>query len=341
MPSVKTTTHAAGLPCPIDRVDHYLGQPSPEATAVLARHEGDVLVLGAGGKLGLPLSIMLQRALSALGRPTALTAVSRFQTLRDRSDFDRFGIATHAADLCDPAALAALPDAPTVFFLAGVKFGTATAPELLRRVNVELPRLVAERFHQSRIVAFSTGCVYPFLRPDSGGATEATPPAPVGDYAASCLAREVAFAGVSLRQGARVALIRLNYSVEFRYGLLVDIAQKVLRGETRGYQHHPQLLRFARTKNPAATIAAYLQAVRAEAVKRDYHFDATKIGARRTRRKLTETRGQLLYEWLHLKRKLKQRDPARQREVAALKNPQPHPLFRIVPGKVREWEKVK
>jgi len=239
MPSVKTTTHAAGLPCPIDRVDHYLGQPSPEATAVLARHEGDVLVLGAGGKLGLHLSIMLQRALSALGRPTALTAVSRFQTLRDRSDFDRFGIATHAADLCDPAALAALPDAPTVFFLAGVKFGTATAPELLRRVNVELPRLVAERFHQSRIVAFSTGCVYPFLRPDSGGATEATPPAPVGDYAASCLAREVAFAGVSLRQGARVALIRLNYSVEFRYGLLVDIAQKVLRGEpvdvTTGY----------------------------------------------------------------------------------------------------------
>ena len=119
------------------------------------------------------------------------------------------------------------------------------------------------------------------------------------------------------------------------------LAQKVLLGETRGYQHHPQLLRFARTKNPAATIAAYLQAVRAEAVKRDYHFDATKIGARRYRGKLTETRGQLLYEWRHLKRKLKRRNPAKLREVAPLKIPAPHPLFKIVGGEVREWEKVK
>ena len=230
MPPVKTATDAAGLPCPADRVDEFLGQPSPEATAVLARTTGPVLVLGAGGKLGLHLSIMLQRALTTLGRPSDLTAVSRFTTLHDRSDFDRHGIATRAVDLCDPAALAALPEAPTVFFLAGVKFGTSSAPELLRRVNVELPRLVAERFSRSRIVAFSTGCVYPFMRPDSGGATEATPPDPVGDYAKSCLAREIAFAGVSQKQGTRVALIRLNYSVEFRYGLLVDIAQKVLQG---------------------------------------------------------------------------------------------------------------
>jgi len=239
MPPVKNATAPVGLPCPADGVDVFLSQPSPEATAVLARAPGPVLVLGAGGKLGLHLSLMLQRALAALGRPADLTAVSRFQTLHDRSDFDRHGITTQAADLCDPAALAALPEAPTVFFLAGVKFGTSAAPELLHRVNVELPRLVAERFHRARIVAFSTGCVYPFMRPDSGGATEATPPAPVGDYAASCLAREVAFADVSLRRGTRVALIRLNYSVEFRYGLLGDIAQKVLRGEpvdlTTGY----------------------------------------------------------------------------------------------------------
>ena len=236
---VKTATTPPGLPCPVDGVDEFIGQPSPEATAVLARTAGPVLVLGAGGKLGLHLSLMLQRALASLGRSAALTAVSRFQTLHDRSDFERHGIATHAADLCDPAALAALPEAPTVFFLAGVKFGTAAAPELLHRINVELPRLVAERFHRARIVAFSSGCVYPFMRPDSGGATETTPPDPVGDYAASCLARELAFAGVSQRQGTRVALLRLNYSVEFRYGLLVDIAQKVLGGQpvdlTTGY----------------------------------------------------------------------------------------------------------
>jgi nucleoside-diphosphate-sugar epimerase len=236
---VKTATDANGLPCSVGSVDEFLSQPSPEAATVLAGTTGPVLVLGAGGKLGLHLSMMLQRALVSLGRPTDLTAVSRFTTLHDRSDFERHGIATRAVDLCDPAALAALPDTPTVFFLAGVKFGTSSAPELLRRVNAELPRLVAERFSRSRIVAFSTGCVYPFMRPDSGGASEATPPEPVGDYAASCLAREVAFAGVSRKQGTRVALIRLNYSVEFRYGLLVDIAQKVLHGQavdvTTGY----------------------------------------------------------------------------------------------------------
>ena len=119
------------------------------------------------------------------------------------------------------------------------------------------------------------------------------------------------------------------------------LAQKVLRGETRGYRHHPQLLRFSRTKNPPASLAAYLKAVCDEAARRGYHFDAAKIGARPSRGKLTETRGQLLYEWRHLKRKLKQRDPARLLEVETLKIPAPHPLFKIIPGKVRGWEKVK
>jgi hypothetical protein len=119
------------------------------------------------------------------------------------------------------------------------------------------------------------------------------------------------------------------------------LAQKVLRGETRGYRHHPQLLRFSRTKNPPASLAAYLKAVHDEAARRGYHFDAAKIGAVRSRKKITETRGQLLYEWRHLKQKLKQRDPARLREVETLKIPEPHPLFTIVPGEVRAWEKVK
>jgi hypothetical protein len=119
------------------------------------------------------------------------------------------------------------------------------------------------------------------------------------------------------------------------------LAQKVLNGGTRGYKHHPQLFRFARTKNPPATVAAYLKVVHAEAVRRGYHFDATKIGARRARGKLTETRGQLLYEWRHLKRKLERRDPKRLLELERLKIPAPHPLFKIVPGEVREWEKKK
>jgi hypothetical protein len=119
------------------------------------------------------------------------------------------------------------------------------------------------------------------------------------------------------------------------------LAQKVLRGETKGYKHHPQLLRFARTQNPAAALAAYLKAVHGESVRRGYSFDAGKIGQKRFRGKIRETRGQLLYEWTHLKRKLKKRDPKRHREVADMKTPTPHPLFKIVPGKVRAWEKTK
>ena len=118
------------------------------------------------------------------------------------------------------------------------------------------------------------------------------------------------------------------------------LAQKVLRGETRGYRQHPQLIRFARTENPPAVLAAYLKAVRAEAVRRGYQFNAAKIGRRNFHGRLNETRGQLLYEWRHLQRKLKRRDSKRFRDLISTKIPAPHPLFRIVPGKVREWERV-
>jgi hypothetical protein len=119
------------------------------------------------------------------------------------------------------------------------------------------------------------------------------------------------------------------------------LAQKVLRGATRGYKHHPQLLRFAGQPDPSAALAAYLKAVHDEAVARDYKFDARKIGRRKSRGKIKETRGQLIYEWRHLKRKLKRRDPERLRGLGAAKIPAPHPLFKIVSGKVRDWENVK
>ena len=119
------------------------------------------------------------------------------------------------------------------------------------------------------------------------------------------------------------------------------LAQKVLRGRTRGYKHHPQLVRFAETKNPTAALAKFLNAVRDEAVSRGYKFDGKKIGRKKSAGKISETRGQLLYEWKHLKRKLKRRDPKRLRIIAAIKIPETHPLFKIVPGKVREWEKTQ
>jgi nucleoside-diphosphate-sugar epimerase len=227
------------LPQTSDEADEFLSRPSAAVVAQLATTPGPVLVLGAAGKMGLHLGMMLRRGLERAGRDPRVFAVSRFSTLRDRGAFEQNGITTVACDLSDPVAVESLPEAPTVFYLAGVKFGTASAPDLLRKMNVEMPRIVAERFRSARIVAFSSGCVYPFVRPDSGGASEDTPPAPVGEYAASCLAREQAFAASSRQHGTQVALIRLNYSVEFRYGLLVDIAEKIIRGEpidvTMGY----------------------------------------------------------------------------------------------------------
>jgi hypothetical protein len=119
------------------------------------------------------------------------------------------------------------------------------------------------------------------------------------------------------------------------------LAQKVLRGETRGYKSHPQLLRFSETKNPPEALAAFLKSIYAEAGSRGYNFDISKIGAKRSRGKISETRGQLLYEWRHLLGKLKKRDPKRLLEFPTVKIPAPHPLFKIVSGKVREWEKVQ
>jgi nucleoside-diphosphate-sugar epimerase len=236
----KTSSPAAlPLPCPPEQVDDFIGTPQPGVLEVVRRASGPFLVLGAGGKIGLHLTSMLRRSLAQLGRKDRVLAVSRFTTLRDRAAFEQQGVETFACDLADPAALARLPDAPTVFFLAGVKFGTATAPGLLHTINVEIPHRVAEKYARSRIVAFSSGCVYPFVTPASGGAREDTPPSPVGDYAASCIAREQAFTEVAAAHGTPVALIRLNYSIEFRYGLLVDIAQTVLARQpvdvTTGY----------------------------------------------------------------------------------------------------------
>jgi hypothetical protein len=119
------------------------------------------------------------------------------------------------------------------------------------------------------------------------------------------------------------------------------LAQKVLRGAKKGYKHHPQLQRFSESVHPPAALAAYLAAVHEEVVRRGYRFDASKIGARRIRWKMTETRGQLLCEWRHLKRKLKRRDVKRYRDLLPVKIPAPHPLFRIVLGRVQDWGKVR
>lgn len=215
-----------------EALDDFMSRPGEGVVSTLTKTDGDILVLGAGGKMGLHLCLMLQRGLEAAGRGDRqrVIAVSRFGSADTRARFETREIEVISADLCEPEQLAALPEAPNVFFLAGVKFGTSHESGLLEKMNVRMPRTVAERFRESRIVALSTGCVYSFVSPGTGGSTEGDATEPVGDYAISCLGRERAFREVGEKRGTPSALIRLNYAIDLRYGVLVDIAQKVLAG---------------------------------------------------------------------------------------------------------------
>ncbi len=214
-----------------DELDRHLSEPDTGVIAAVRSCSGPFTVLGAGGKMGLHVCQMLRRALQALGREDSVLAVSRFSSPQARTLFTGSGIEVIAADLSDPDAYAPLPTAGSVVYLAGVKFGTSSSPELLQQMNVTMPRYVAEHFRHSRIVALSTGCVYPFTTPQSGGSTEDDPADPPGDYAQSCLGREQAFTQASLNYQTPCALVRLNYSIELRYGVLVDIAQQVFAGQ--------------------------------------------------------------------------------------------------------------
>ncbi|MGZ0708226.1 NAD-dependent epimerase/dehydratase family protein [Coraliomargarita sp. W4R53] len=219
------------LPMPQTQADNFLSNPSNEVTQALAEIHGDIMVLGAGGKMGLHICSMIQRADKQAGRANRVIAVSRFSSVHSRELFEQEGITTIACDLEDPQALQALPSAPNIIFMAGAKFGTADQPDILKRMNEELPKQVAQRFAGARCLVFSTGCVYAMVGPESLGSKETDPTDPPGDYAKSCLMREQAFAHAAQNSGSKVALIRLNYSTEFRYGVLVDIAQKVLKQE--------------------------------------------------------------------------------------------------------------
>lgn len=217
-------------PQSIDELDAMASDPDRGVVKTLSRIDGDVIVAGAGGKMGFHLSLMLRRGFDVLGMSNRVIAVSRFGDEKVRQQFESHHIIPHCADLTDPGAVADLPDAGTVFYLAGRKFGTSDSPGTLRLFNEVMPALVAERFAGMPTVALSTGCVYPFVRPDGGGSTEEDEVGPVGAYAHSCLGREQVFIRSSESHRTPLALIRLNYSVDLRYGVLVDLALKVRDG---------------------------------------------------------------------------------------------------------------
>ncbi|MGW5155383.1 NAD-dependent epimerase/dehydratase family protein [Nonomuraea wenchangensis] len=209
-------------------LEERLARPSQGLVDDLGKLDGDIMILGAGGKLGPSL---VRLALNATGGDRRIIAVSRFSepglaaALRDE------GATVIAADVADEAALGELPDAPNVVFLVGAKFGTSGREHAAWFTNTYLPGRVADRFAGSRIAALSTGNVYPLVPVAEGGSTEDSPLGPVGDYAMSCLGRERVLTHFAERNSTPMSLLRLNYAVELRYGVLVDLAQKVLAGQ--------------------------------------------------------------------------------------------------------------
>jgi nucleoside-diphosphate-sugar epimerase len=215
-----------------EELERVLSEPTPELVESLRRGAGDVVVLGAGGKMGPTLARMVRRGLDAARRNSdRVIAVSRFSSSDAEHRLRAANVETMRCDLSDRGAVVGLPDAPNIIFMAGQKFGTSGAPGATWMMNTVVPALVAERYAGARIVAFSTGNVYPLVPVERGGAREEDTPEPVGEYACSCLGRERVLEYYSGRDGTRVAVVRLNYAVELRYGVLVDIASKVWRGE--------------------------------------------------------------------------------------------------------------
>lgn len=213
------------------QLNRLLVQPSEADIAFARQLQGDTVILGAGGKMGPTLAQRLRLALRGADRTSRVIAVSRFSSPEARRELEESGVETIACDLLEPEALNVLPKVENVFFLAGRKFGSAGDPDLTWAMNTVVPAHVARYFRESRIVAFSTGNVYPFVSPEQGGCVESDTPSPIGEYAQSCLGRERVFEFYSKRFNTPCLLFRLNYAIDLRYGVLVDIARQVYEGK--------------------------------------------------------------------------------------------------------------
>jgi len=205
-------------------LEDILSEPTEAAKKVVAGLTGDIVVLGAGGKMGPTLAIMLKKA-SVSKR---IYAVSRFSDKAVRSRIEQAQVETIEADLLEESHYSKLPEVENVFYLAGMKFGSTGNQPLTWALNSFVPALVAKHYKDSRIVAYSTGNIYPLVDIAGSGATEQTKPEPIGEYAQSCLGRERMFEYFSQLYNTPVTLIRLNYANEPRYGIIVDLALKIL-----------------------------------------------------------------------------------------------------------------
>jgi nucleoside-diphosphate-sugar epimerase len=210
-----------------DDLEERLSRPTDADAEAIRSLDGDLLILGAGGKMGPSLARLARRAADLAGVRTRIIAVARFTHRGLVAQLEAAGIHTISLDLLAPGALESLPEVPNIVYMAARKFGTTGSEYLTWAMNTYLPGRVAERFRQSRIAAFSTGNVYPLVPVALGGAIESTPTGPVGEYAQSALGRERLFEYVSNNYGTPVSILRLNYAVELRYGVLLDIGLSV------------------------------------------------------------------------------------------------------------------
>lgn len=223
------------LPQKIDSeecLDELLSRPYPQLVEMMRRLKGDIIILGVAGKMGLTLGCMAVRAIEAVGVKRKVIGVARFSDPAAQAVAEGFGMETIACDLLDRAAVEKLPKVANVIYMAGRKFGTGNGGEALTwAMNVIVPAYIVDVFRDSRIVAFSTGCVYPLRTIEEGGCTEDVMPDPVGEYAQSCLGRERVFEYGSQAYGTKTCLYRLNYAIDMRYGVLYDVAQSVLNDD--------------------------------------------------------------------------------------------------------------
>lgn len=215
----------------IEQLEDALSEPTGPVVEMMRRLEGDLVLLGVGGKIGPSLARMAKRATDLAGVSRRIIGVSRFSASNEEAKLNADGIETVRCDLLDEAQVARLPDAPNVIYLAGFKFGSTTRASTTWAMNTWLPSVVCARYRASRIVAYSTGNVYGLTSVAGGGSRETDPVNPVGEYAMSCLGRERMFEYFSQRWQIPTAIIRLFYACEMRYGVLVDLAQKVAAGE--------------------------------------------------------------------------------------------------------------
>ena len=209
------------------QLEDIMSTPTPEVVEAMAELEGDLLILGVGGKMGPTLAKLAKRAIEMAGVDRKVIGVSRFSASGLQATLNEAGIETIPCDLLNEAELQKLPDIPNVVFMAGRKFGASGNEGMTWAMNTYMPGRVAEKYRDSRMVVFSTGNVYPLTPVGDGGATEDHLVNPTGEYAQSCLGRERVFEFFSNRYGTPVAIIRLNYAIDLRYGILLDIAEKV------------------------------------------------------------------------------------------------------------------